>query len=143
MHEVFQRIKTPGDIDAALNVLLLEGKIVEPDVKELSLKIKALINNKPVLEWFSPEWTVLTEADILLKGGALLRPDRVLINGTKAIVIDYKFGESEHPSHQWQVRNYMHQLSQMNYKDVHGFLWYVNLNKVMPIPVNMIQGKLF
>lgn len=143
MHEVFQRIKTSDDIDEALRFLLLQGKIVDMDVKELEIKIKALISTSPVSEWFSPDWKVLTEADILLKGGSVLRPDRVLIKGTKAIVIDYKFGESEHPSHQWQVKNYMRQLTQMNYKDVHGFLWYVNLNKVTPIPVNAVQGKLF
>jgi CRISPR/Cas system-associated exonuclease Cas4 (RecB family) len=66
-----------------------------------------------------------------------------LIKGDKAIVIDYKFGESEHPSHQWQVQKYMQHLNQMNYKEVDGFLWYVNLGKIVPVLVTPEQGRLF
>lgn len=143
MHEVFQRIKTPSDIDQALIFLLLEGKICDGDMKQLSLKIKELISEKPVHKWFSSDWEVRTESGILLQDGSLPRPDRVLIKGDKAIVIDYKFGESEHPSHQWQVQKYMQHLNQMNYKEVDGFLWYVNLGKIVPVLVTPEQGRLF
>jgi ATP-dependent helicase/nuclease subunit A len=143
MHEVFQRIKTIEDIDDALKVLLLEGKISEVDIALLKNDIKELISNAKVQSWFAPGWQVRTEAGILLKDGSLPRPDRVLIKGEKAVVIDYKFGESEHPSHQWQVQKYMQHLYQMNYKNVEGFLWYVTIKKIVPVQLASVQGTLF
>ena len=143
MHEVFQRIKTASDIDDSLLSMLLEGKIRETERKDLSRQIKMLVNNPKVESWFSGEWEVRTEAAILLKDGSMPRPDRVLLKDKNAIVIDYKFGESEHPSHQWQVQNYMKYLKLMNITQVEGFLWYVNLNKVLPVNMTPEQGKLF
>jgi ATP-dependent exoDNAse (exonuclease V) beta subunit len=143
MHEVFQRIKTEEDIDNALMTLLLEGKIIENDISHLSSEIKKLINNKKVRHWFSNEWEIRTEAPILLPDGSQPRPDRVLTKGNKAIVIDYKFGDKELNSHQWQVRNYMKHLLHMDFKEVEGYLWYVSLEKVMPISTKPEQGKLF
>ncbi|MDP4209666.1 MAG: UvrD-helicase domain-containing protein [Bacteroidota bacterium] len=143
MHEVFQRIKTPEDVDNALLALHLEGKISEQDSKSLNTDIKKLLNNKQVLTWFSSDWKVRTEAGILLKDGTIPRPDRVLTKETKAIVVDYKFGETESPSYQWQVRNYMRYLSQMGYKDVTGYLWYVALNKIETVSTAPEQGRLF
>ena len=143
MHEVFQRIKTRDDIDNALMFLLLEGKIQKNDLPKLNSKIKESISHKPISDWFSSDWEVLTETGILLKTGMIPRPDRVLVKGTKVVVIDYKFGESEHPSHLWQVRNYMQYLRQMNNKDVTGYLWYPNLKKVVPVDFTVVQGTLF
>jgi ATP-dependent exoDNAse (exonuclease V) beta subunit len=143
MHEVFQRIKTTADIDNALMFLLLEGKIQKVDLPQLSSKIKESISHKPISDWFSSNWEVLTETGILLKTGIIPRPDRVLIKGSKVVVIDYKFGESEHPSHLWQVRNYMQYLRQMNNTDVTGYLWYPNLKKVVPVDFTAVQGTLF
>ncbi len=143
MHEIFQRITTPSDIDQSLIFLLLEGKISDGDMKQLSPKIKKLVSEKPVHDWFSSDWEVRNEAAIILKDGSLPRPDRVLIKGDKVMVIDYKFGESEHSSHQKQVRSYMLHLTQMKYKEVEGFLWYVNLGKIVTVSVTPEQGRLF
>lgn len=143
MHEVFQRIQTEEDVDNALLALLLEGKIIESDITHLSSEIKKLINHKMVRHWFKHDWEIRTEASILLKDGTQPRPDRVLIKRNKAIVIDYKFGDKELSSYQWQVRNYMKHLLQMNFKEVEGYLWYVSLEKVVPISTKPEQGKLF
>jgi ATP-dependent exoDNAse (exonuclease V) beta subunit len=143
MHEIFQRIKTVDDIDDALLTVLLEGKIIDEDVEKLSLQIRELINHKQVHKWFSNDWEIHTETGILLKDGSLPRPDRVLTKGNKAVVIDYKFGDSEQDSHHKQVRNYMQHLRQMDYKELEGFLWYVSLGKVVPVSTNPQQGRLF
>jgi ATP-dependent helicase/nuclease subunit A len=143
MHEVFQRIKTPDDVDDALLTLLLEGKISASDVKQLSTDIRKLLSNKKINDWFSSNWEVRTEAGILLQDGSLPRPDRVLTNGSKAVVIDYKFGETEQEANLWQVRNYMKYIRQMNYTQVEGYLWYVNMNKVVAVTNEPEQGRLF
>jgi CRISPR/Cas system-associated exonuclease Cas4 (RecB family) len=143
MHEVFQRIKTSEDVDQALITMLLDGKIRESEQQELTRQIRHLISAPHVKNWFSGDWNVLTEAAILMKDGSMPRPDRILLKGNKAIVIDYKFGVSEHPSHQTQVRNYMKYLKMMGVPLAEGFLWYVTLNKVVSVSFAPEQGRLF
>jgi CRISPR/Cas system-associated exonuclease Cas4 (RecB family) len=133
MHEIFQRIKSADDIKNALISVQLEGKISEPDIGELNITINNLLKQKMIQPWFSKEWDIYTEASILLEDGSNLRPDRVLIKNNKAVVIDYKFGKNENDSHKRQVRNYMNYLSQMNYDNIVGYLWYVTLDIVVPV----------
>ena len=70
-----------------------------------------------------------SERDIILPTGEIIRPDRVLIKGNKAIVIDFKTGR-ELPSHDKQVIQYADILSTMNYIDIEKYLVYVNEKKV-------------
>ncbi len=133
MHEIFQRIKSPDDVDNALLAMQFEGKISESDVLELNTSINNLLKKKMIQPWFTAEWDIYTEACILLEDGSTLRPDRVLIKKNKAVVIDYKFGRVENDSHKKQVRNYMKYLRQMNYEDIEGFVWYVTLDIVVPV----------
>jgi ATP-dependent exoDNAse (exonuclease V) beta subunit len=133
MHEVFQKIRTVEDIENALLGLVLEGKITDLDASVLKPNIQRLINEDKIKPWFSKDWNILTEATILFADGSINRPDRVLIKDLKAIVIDYKFGLSEQESYIHQVRNYMTTLKQMNYIDIEGFIWYVNLEKVLRV----------
>jgi predicted RecB family nuclease len=60
-----------------------------------------------------------------------LRPDRVIVDGDKATVIDFKFGETEKASYHKQVKSYMEQLSGMGFGRVEGYLWYVMLGRTV------------
>ncbi|MBA7589193.1 hypothetical protein ES708_31274 [subsurface metagenome] len=71
------------------------------------------------------------EADILLKDGKIKRPDRVIYNNEKTVVIDYKFGEIKEPKHLLQIRQYIKYLSEMGYKRTEGYLWYVEMDEVV------------
>jgi uncharacterized protein (UPF0297 family) len=48
-----------------------------------------------------------------------------MISGTRAVVVDYKFGEKALSSHRKQIGEYMTLLSQMGYKRVEGYVWYL------------------
>ena len=45
---------------------------------------------------------------------------------------DYKFGE-ESASYNKQISNYMHELRDMGYTDVKGYIWYVTTGKILQI----------
>ena len=51
----------------------------------------------------------------------------------QVIVVDYKFGQKRSPGHLTQVRKYADMLRQMEYRDVSGFIWYVNQNEVVEV----------
>lgn len=80
-------------------------------------------------DWFGSHYHVLTERDILTPSGSVYRPDRVMIEGNRAIVIDYKFGQEHKQQYREQVRDYLALLGQMGYQ-TEGYIVYVALQKI-------------
>jgi ATP-dependent helicase/nuclease subunit A len=132
MHEVFESIDTPDDIPPVINRMVLEGKIPASDSSSLSEKLLSLVGKPPVSLWFIPSGKILREAEILLPSGSTKRPDRVIISGNKAVVVDFKFGE-ERRDHSDQIRNYIDLLAGMGYKVTEGYLWYVDKNEIIKV----------
>ena len=114
MHDLFASINIARDVD----------RLPDGQVKE---QIREVIASVADRGWFSDEYDVFRECSIILPDGSVLRPDRVLVKGSQAIVIDYKFGEFVPDNRQYhrQVRRYMQLLSDMGYETVTGYLWYV------------------
>lgn len=130
MHEVFEAINTREDIPAAVKRLILEGKIEESESASLINRLDSLISKKPVSDWFRPGNNVLKESEILLPSGTTRRPDRVIINNGKAVIIDFKFGE-ENMNYTDQVKQYRSLLSEIGYNEIEAYLWYVDKNKII------------
>jgi len=82
-----------------------------------------------IKSWFDGSYAVYNERS-LLKFDILLRPDRIMISGKKAVVVDYKTGESKSDNYQWQVKRYARILKETGMENVQGYLWYIRLNEV-------------
>ncbi len=131
LHTLFSTIRTEADIDAAVRRLTAEGIIgtaeEEAGVTALTRRAFAL---PQVREWYSGEWRVFNECDILwMEDGHLCdrRPDRVMVRGGKMVVVDFKFGKPR-PEYRRQVQGYMELLARMDYPSaqIEGYLWYVD-----------------
>ncbi|MDR2449220.1 MAG: UvrD-helicase domain-containing protein [Prevotellaceae bacterium] len=139
MHRAFSEMKTAGDLEQAIHTLILQGFITnnEHAASDLRQKMEEAMKQPNAAAWFDGSWEVYTEADILLPntGDAVqqLRPDRVMIKDGKVVVVDYKFGEGEHATHETQVKKYIGCLQDIGYEQVEGYLWYVSKNKVYPV----------
>ena len=136
MHNLFSMIRTPKDVASAIARLRMEG-IIESDEHEAKIRklTDGALKNPKAQEWFSGEWEPYNECDILnRKNGTLKihRPDRVMVKGNKAIVVDFKFGK-HNTDYEDQVREYMHLLGEMGYGEVRGYLWYVFYNELEEI----------
>lgn len=129
MHELFSRIKTKDDVRKAINELIIDGQIALEESMSLGNKIHDLLTNEPFKTWFSGQWQTKTEASIATSDGHIYRPDRVMIKDKEALVLDFKFG-AEQPSHKKQIERYMKLLTEMSYNPVHGYVWYVDQNKL-------------
>jgi ATP-dependent exoDNAse (exonuclease V) beta subunit len=135
MHLWLSYINTWQDAEPTLLRLIRQGQVTEQQAIELRQQFNALqslIERENHADWFSNQYKVLSEQDILTTSGNMQRPDRVMISGTHAIVIDYKFGHEQTPSHQEQVRDYMLLLRQMGYT-TEGHIIYVAHNKIYTI----------
>ena len=137
LHNIFSKLRTVDDIERVLHQMQHEGVIYdETSPDELRHLLQRALSNKQVKEWFSPKWKLHNECSILYhnKEGELkdMRPDRVMTNGERTIVVDYKFGKPW-TGHKEQVEKYIEQLQNMGHNQVEGFLWYVGENKVVPV----------
>jgi len=54
----------------------------------------------------------------------------VIFKDGKTIIIDFKFGE-ENPHYPIQIDQYRHLLEDMGYKDIEGYIWYVDNDKIV------------
>lgn len=133
MHEIFENITTLEDIEFSLKKLVYAGKISNGETDVISNNIFKKLKNEQVRDWFSDKWKVKTEADILLKDGKIKRPDRVIYNDEKTVVIDYKFGAVKEQKHRSQIRQYMNYLLEMGYKHTEGYLWYVEMEEIVKV----------
>jgi len=82
--------------------------------------------------WFSLDAKVLNETTILIPTGEQYRPDRVVIRGNEATIVDYKFGDKESKTYLQQVQQYMNLIAEMGYS-TSGFVCYVSLKKVVQV----------
>ena len=135
LHHVFSTIRTTDDITSALQQLEQEGVLYDEDIT--AAKVTALLRKRledpRVRDWFSNKWTLYNECAILFTDatGKVVerRPDRVMSDGQKMVVVDFKFGRPR-PEYQEQVHQYMQLLHEMGHSEVEGYLWYVYSNKI-------------
>lgn len=122
-HTAISQIFTENDIQPVLLAMKNDGLIKAEEKKILEEKIVALLNKPEIKPLFAEGLTIKTEADILLTDGTWLRPDRVIINGKHATVIDFKTGKQK-PEHQEQLAQYSEKLKEMGFENVNEQLIY-------------------
>lgn len=133
MHEVLSQVRTRADIHSAVESYRLAGVINKNEAETITIRLEELLSDPKILPWYDGTARVLNEVDILFGKGLSKRPDRVMITSGRVVVVDYKFGEIQDKRHQNQVKNYMKLIRQMGYEEVEGFLWYVELEEIVPI----------
>jgi ATP-dependent helicase/nuclease subunit A len=132
MHEIFESIRTLDDIPSAVRKKIVEGSITGNERDEVTSRLEKAVSRPEISEWFKPGLKILNEAEILTTGGGVKRPDRIIIDNDRVVVIDFKFG-AEKRSYTQQVGNYKNLLMNMGYKSVSGFLWYVDNDKIIEV----------
>ncbi len=134
MHRIFSEITTAKDVELAIDNAIRRGDVDHEKRKLILEYIRNAINDNRVSGWFGDEWQVMNEQEILCPDD-IRRPDRIMVNGKKAVIVDYKFGAYEkYRNNQYikQVRRYMDLLSEMGY-EVEGWLWYIAENIIEKI----------
>ncbi len=129
IHDILSEIETQKDIKKACLRALNNGLINEIELEEIQLNLGKSIVNPEIKSWFDGSYTVLNERS-LLTNERILRPDRIMISGDEAIVVDYKTGEKKSDSYNHQVQRYAKTLKETGIKKVCGFLWYINQNEI-------------
>jgi ATP-dependent helicase/nuclease subunit A len=131
MHEIFSNITTIDDVENAIEKIFIEGKIKLREKASIHNEVTEIFKDPRIRSWFSNNYKVITEKDIILPDGSVRRPDRVLIKADSAIIIDYKFGIGERNEYLTQIREYALYLKEMGYNNIESFIWYINKGKIV------------
>jgi ATP-dependent exoDNAse (exonuclease V) beta subunit len=135
MHRAFAEAKTIEDIYEGIKQMERDAVISPTEGEHLREEVGKVLENPTITEWFSEEWSeVRNENDIIVPRSATVRrPDRVMIKGRKAVVVDYKFGDEELKKYTTQISDYMSILARIGYTPVEGYIRYVKLGKVVEV----------
>ena len=135
VHHILEHVEHADELGAALHRADCDGLFAdEAQRREVETLLTTALQTSEAAEWFAPHWRVMNECRILYKNeeGALktCRPDRVITDGVRTIVIDYKTTHSApsaalRKAYQKQVAEYVQHLGEMGYGDVEGYVWYV------------------
>ncbi|MDR1338856.1 MAG: UvrD-helicase domain-containing protein [Prevotellaceae bacterium] len=134
MHKAFSLIRSAKDAPAAIDSIVEDGLIEREQLPELRNRVARALHFAE--KWFADDspYEIITEKFLLLPAsmnkGLSRRPDRIMSSENETLVIDYKFGTSMEDSHKAQVRNYMDLLKLMQYPDVRGYVWYVDMDSI-------------
>jgi len=129
MHDILRNITRKSNQQKAIQGMVREGRINEKESKTVEQEMEKFWNLPGTETWFAEDVRVLNETTILIPTGEQYRPDRVIIKGNEATIVDYKFGDKESKTYIQQVKQYMNLIAEMGYQ-TSGFVCYVSLGKV-------------
>ena len=132
VHEILAGLRDQHETTAAVNKYYLEGQISKEDKAKISNQLDHIFSDDLVKSWFNTDWEVKVETAILRKGKHPKRPDRVLIHGRKAIIIDFKTGQ-EKSADRRQILTYKEVLKGMGFDDVEAYLLYIVEGNVVKV----------
>ena len=132
MHKAFEQADDEAEIHEAVRGMQADGTLSEAEAATLRQMIARALKHPEVREWFGGGWErVRNENEIIIPGrGSTRRPDRVMIDGRRAVVVDYKFGLRDAERYRRQMREYLRLLGEIGYAPAEGYLWYVKLGTI-------------
>ncbi len=115
LHLALSQIKQKEDIEVVIDTLFSKGKCDKSQYDKLKKQLPVLLESEQIAKYFTPNWQVRAEKEILLETGETYIPDRLVFQGNEVIVVDYKTGDKKN-RHQTQIKNYAYALKNMGYK---------------------------
>ena len=125
IHDIMSQIQTIEDVQQVIFGYIQQGSINKQQAQILTHTINGIINTPEVNPYFTNQYTIYNERDIITKTGNIIRPDRLVIKDNEAVIIDYKTGLSN-PKYQQQLEEYSDILKEMNFTVKKKILIYVN-----------------
>jgi len=133
MHDILSRVYIEDDLTASVAKAVQSGELKRDEQSRILEYLSEMLVSVRDLNWFDGSLRSYNELEILSPGGAVSRPDRVLLGQDISFVIDFKFGELKNNSHLRQVAAYMSLVSKISNTAVKGFLWYLEENDIVEV----------
>ena len=125
VHTILASIQHASDVDHAVEQAQLSGLMAGDEKKKIREMAERVVTHPSLERYFSDVVQVRTEPEILEVNGHTSRPDRVVIDGEEAVVIEYKTGKKQ-DSHKQQLERYGALLVELGYPQVRKILVYLS-----------------
>jgi len=123
-------IETEKDIERALKLVTRSGDLASDEIEVLKNKITAIIAHPKLAMYYKEGAEIKNERDIITEYGKILRPDRIVIQNSKATIIDYKTGK-QNTKYKEQLYSYADALEAMGYSIENKIIVYIN-ERIIP-----------
>ena len=151
LHAVLAEVRVASDVQTIARRFANSG-ILPPDetAESISAYLSERMQRVKSYGWFDADVALRRECPILFTNSQgevqQQRPDRVILHtdsgqtaapaDTAVTIVDYKFGHYHSPDtaigwqYHEQVSNYARLLSRMGYRQIEGYLWFVDADRV-------------
>ena len=130
LHGILARIRVREDLPEAVDAAVAGGELPATLRENTLALLSARLASVAPHGWFAPGARAIREGAILAPDGREFRPDRVILQpGGRVDIVDYKFGKPKE-GYLWQVRRYINLYRKLGYAPVHGFLWYLEEDRL-------------
>ena len=125
IHDMLARINSEEEIDAVIQNDVNAGLIAKSASEEIKTLLDKVVSHPKLMNYFSGEYESFNERELTDGFHQIVKPDKLLIKGQKAVIIDYKTGQPEE-KHKAQIRNYSSVIKQLNFEVQKMILVYLN-----------------
>ena len=133
LHDILAKVCVPEDVDAAVDAAVVLGTLSSEDAPMVKELFRSRISSVESRGWFPQDRRmVLNEVELVDTEGSTCRPDRVVRNGKKVIIVDYKFG-GHYKTYEDKIRHYADLWRDMGYEVESAYLWYVPNGDIVPV----------
>ncbi|MGM9735643.1 MAG: UvrD-helicase domain-containing protein [Candidatus Cryptobacteroides sp.] len=130
LHDIMSRVLVPADLGNAVGQSVMSGEMTSEEAEEVMALLGQRIAEGVGYGWFPEDSSkVLNETSIVDVDGSVHRPDRVIVDDGKVVIIDYKSG-AHNKKYETQLRRYADIWTRMGYEDVSAFLWYLQSGEI-------------
>ena len=124
LHEILSFIKTKNDIPLALIKAQETGLIVRMQKETVEQTLHTIVDHEELGLFFEEADAVYNEQSIIKKDSRTIKPDRVVIRGKTAYLLDYKTGAHQ-AKYARQLEEYELALQEMGYEVAKKTLVYI------------------
>ncbi|KIC96387.1 UvrD-helicase domain-containing protein [Flavihumibacter solisilvae] len=143
-HLALSRSTNREEIEKVLDRMQLEGVLTSVLREQVRESVIQALGHPQLSEWFGGAYTMINERSILVRGGEVRRPDKVLVSQAETILLDFKFTHEPSESHARQIGEYEDLLKQMGYPSVKSYVYYGFNQSLVPLTMLAVkQGQLF
>jgi ATP-dependent exoDNAse (exonuclease V) beta subunit len=128
-HLMASRIYHKSEINSVVQSAISSGELLHSHADFIRDALNNLWESPDFLSIVSETDTHITEQDILLKNGQLLRVDALFLGANATVIVDYKTGVPS-PKDSKQLQTYTRALSDMGYPNVNGYAYYTSTNEL-------------
>ncbi len=134
LHQILEKIKTISDVEKVVKQLKFNGATSKEKSNSVEKILHNIVSHSELKEYFSEDVSVINERKIATSNGENLIPDRLVFEGNKVTIIDYKTGEF-HKEYAQQLNNYEKALSELGYTVEKKLLVYIQGVEVSVVKV--------